>query len=131
MKRIHIRFTSLISKKNFSAKRAHPSPHLSDSDYFSLIICQIETQIWILSMPHCNLCIPFLGIARPRSKFPHSCVCEGFIYSQSQDPRIGRSIVGIYKSLTDIRVWELGLWPRNSFSGNICFEFSVHCVFAV
>ncbi len=22
-------------------------------------------------------------------------------------------------------MWKLGLWPRNSFSGNICFEFSV------
>ncbi len=28
------------------------------------------------------LCIPFLGIARPQSQFPHSCVCERFIYSQ-------------------------------------------------
>jgi hypothetical protein len=27
-------------------------------------------------------------------------------------------------------MWKLGLRPRNSFSGNICFEFSV-CVFAV
>ncbi len=22
-------------------------------------------------------------------------------------------------------MWKLGLWPRNSFPGNICFEFSV------
>jgi nitrate reductase gamma subunit len=22
-------------------------------------------------------------------------------------------------------MWKLGLWTRNSFSGNICFEFSV------
>jgi hypothetical protein len=22
-------------------------------------------------------------------------------------------------------MWKFGLWPRNSFSGNICFEFSV------
>ncbi len=29
-----------------------------------------------------HLCIPFLGIARPQSLFPHSCVCEQFIYSQ-------------------------------------------------
>jgi hypothetical protein len=28
------------------------------------------------------LCIPFLGIARPQSQFPHLCVCERFIYSQ-------------------------------------------------
>jgi hypothetical protein len=39
--------------------------------------------------------------------------------------RIGRSIEGTYKSLTDTWIWQLGLWPRNSFSGNICFEFSV------
>jgi hypothetical protein len=29
-----------------------------------------------------HLCIPFLGIARPESQFPHSCVCERFLYSQ-------------------------------------------------
>jgi hypothetical protein len=29
-----------------------------------------------------HLCIPFLGIARPQSQFPHSCVCEQFVYSQ-------------------------------------------------
>ncbi len=26
----------------------------------------------------------FLGIARPQSQFPHSCVCERFIYSQNR-----------------------------------------------
>ncbi len=39
--------------------------------------------------------------------------------------RIGRTIVVIYKSLTDTWMWKLGLWSRNSFSGNICFEFSI------
>ncbi len=39
--------------------------------------------------------------------------------------RIGWSVVGIYKSLADTWMWKLGLWPRNSFSGNICFAFSV------
>jgi hypothetical protein len=28
--------------------------------------------------------IPFLGIARPQPQFPHSCVCERFIYSQDR-----------------------------------------------
>ncbi len=47
-----------------------------------------------------DLCIPRIG--------PHiSC------------GRIGRSILGVYKSLTDTLMWKLGLWPRNSFSGNI------------
>jgi hypothetical protein len=31
-----------------------------------------------------HLCIPFLGIALPQSQFPHSCVCERFIFSQDQ-----------------------------------------------
>ena len=31
-----------------------------------------------------HLCIPFLGTARPQSQFPHSCVCERFIYSQDR-----------------------------------------------
>ena len=39
--------------------------------------------------------------------------------------RIGRSIVGISKSFTDIWMWKLGLWPSNFFSGYIWFEFSV------
>ncbi len=42
--------------------------------------------------------------------------------------RIGRPIVGIYKSLTDTWMWKLGLRPCNSFSENVCFEFSVLCL---
>ncbi len=42
--------------------------------------------------------------------------------------RIGSPIVGIYKSLTDTWMWKLGLMPRNSSSGYICFEFSVFCL---
>ncbi len=39
--------------------------------------------------------------------------------------RIGRLIVGIYKSQTDTRMWKLELWARNSFFWNMFFEFSV------
>jgi hypothetical protein len=52
--------------------------------------------------PH--LCIPIKGIERTQSQFPHSCVCERFIDSQDRSTyifscsRIGRPIVGIYKS---------------------------------
>jgi hypothetical protein len=35
----------------------------------------------------CHLCISRKGIACPQSQFPHSCVCERFIYSQG-DPHI-------------------------------------------
>jgi hypothetical protein len=45
--------------------------------------------------------------------------------------RIGRQIIGIYKSLTDAWMWKLGLRPRYSFSGNICFEISVFCLCSV
>jgi hypothetical protein len=52
-----------------------------------------------------HLCIPFLGIARRQSQFPHSCVCERFIYSQDRYTwlqHIKRPILEKYKSLTDI-----------------------------
>ncbi len=43
-----------------------------------------------------SLCIPFLGIARPQSQFPHSCVCERFIYSQDRSTfSINHSILSI------------------------------------
>jgi hypothetical protein len=42
--------------------------------------------------------------------------------------RIGRPIVGIYKSFTDTWMWKLGVRPSNSFSVNICFEFLVLCL---
>ncbi len=38
--------------------------------------------------------------------------------------RNGSSIVGIYNSLTDTWMWKLGLRPRYSYSGIICFKFS-------
>ncbi len=42
--------------------------------------------------------------------------------------RKGRPIVEIYNSLTDTWTWKLGLRPRYSFSGNICFKFSAFCL---
>jgi hypothetical protein len=42
--------------------------------------------------------------------------------------RIGRPIVGIYKSITAAWIWKLGLRPWYSFSGNICFKISVFCL---
>jgi hypothetical protein len=55
-----------------------------------------------------HLCIPFLGIARPQSQFPLSCVGEQFTYIFPGSvhifrcTKIERPILEIYKSLTDI-----------------------------
>ncbi len=57
------------------------------------------------------------------------CVLQGSVHIFSCS-RI-RPIVGMYKSLTDTWMWKLGLWPRNSFSRNICFEFPVLCLCSV
>ncbi len=82
-----------------------------------------------------HLWIPRKGTVRPQSQFPHSCVCERFIYFQDRSTlhifpcsRIGRPIVEIHKSLTVTWIWKLWLRPRNSFPGSICFEFSVLCL---
>jgi hypothetical protein len=40
-----------------------------------------------------HLCIPFLGISRPKSQFQHSCVYEQLIYSQD-GPHISCSRIG-------------------------------------
>ncbi len=50
------------------------------------------------------------------------------IFSSS---RKGRPIVGIYNLLTDTWMWKLGLRPRYSFSGNICFKFLAFCLCSV
>ncbi len=76
-----------------------------------------------------RLYIPFLGIARPQPQFPHSCLWAIYIFPvYISSGRTGRPIVGIYNSLTDTWMWKLGLRPRYSFSGNICFKFSAFCL---
>ncbi len=44
------------------------------SDCFTITYYTLQRQF--------RLYIPFLGIARPQTQFPHSCVCERCIYSQ-------------------------------------------------
>ncbi len=66
---------------------------------------------------HCNENpIPRKGIAQAQSQFPQSCVCERYIYTVFpwsvnifSCSRIGRPIMGIYKSLTDT---ECGNWAE-------------------
>jgi hypothetical protein len=81
--------------------------------------------------PHTATKIPFIFPEKELCGLSpnfHSCVCERLIHI----PRIRhifffRLIMGIYKSLPDTWMWKLGLTPRNSFSGNICSEYSVSC----
>jgi hypothetical protein len=46
---------------------------------------------------------------------------------QRQYSKIGRPIVGIYKSLTYTLMQKLGATPSSFISGTICFELSVQC----
>ncbi len=62
-----------------------------------------------------HLCIPFLGIARPQSQFPHSYVCERFIYSQDRSTYF----------LQQNRQTDGGNIQIAHRHMNICFEFSV------
>ncbi len=85
--------------------------------------------------------IPFMYSQKRKSGLSPSfhihtvCLWAIYIFSGSVHlfscSRIGRPIVGIYKSLKDAWMWKLGLRPHNSFSGNACFEFSVLCLCSV
>jgi hypothetical protein len=83
-----------------------------------------------------HLCIPRKGIARPQSQFPHSCVCERFIWSACLfcGRKICGPIVEIYESLTDTWMWKLGLRPLNFF-GYYLFQIlvlvSLQCIFVL
>ncbi len=101
-----------------------------------LFICYKERIIWVSCLSYSitlqrqfRLYISFLGIARPQPQFPLACVCEiPRIDPHISSSRKGRPIVEIYNSLTDTWMWKLGLRPRYSFSGNICFKFSAFCL---
>jgi hypothetical protein len=82
--------------------------------------------------------IPFMHFWELRGLSPnfHINVSVSDLYIPWIGPHIpstrkGRSIVGIYSSHTDTRIWKLGLRPRYSFSGNICFKFSAFCLCSV
>jgi hypothetical protein len=98
------------------------------------------TSMQSLSLMHTAIKIPFMhsqkrnGAASvPISTF----MSQWAIYISPESvhifycSRVGRPILEIYKSLTDTWMWQLGLRPRNSFFGNMCFELSVLCLFIV
>ncbi len=84
-------------------------PHCNANPIYVFLFCELRclSPNFHIHVFVSDLCIPRIG--------PH------ISYS-----RIGRSIVGIYKSLTDCTwMWKLELWPGNFFPGNICLQFLV------
>ncbi len=84
---------------------------------------------------HTATAIPFIYSGELRGLSPnfHIHVSVSDLYIPRIGPHIsssrkGRPIAGIHNSLTDTRMWKLGLRPRYSFSGNICFKFSAFCL---
>ncbi len=75
--------------------------------------------------------IPRKGIARPQSRFPHSCVCERLYISTIALPillqEVCGPILGIYKSLTDTWMWKLGLRPHKP-ELNTSMEYLLQCM---
>ncbi len=77
-----------------------PSSRILSGDALSSGWCALQRKSY--------LCIPLLGIARPPSQFPHSCVCERFIYSQDPSCSItARSTVG---NVNPSQTHECGNW---------------------
>ena len=79
-----------------------------------------------------RLYIPFLGIARPQLQFPHSYVCERFIYSQDRSTYFlqqkRQTHHGNIQFAHRHMNVEIRTETRYSFSGNICFKFSAFCL---
>ncbi len=73
-------------KKRLTASKAQmvpgDYPHQTQQGRFICIPWHRKNNPTLQGKSH--LCIPFLGIVRPQSQFPHWCVCERFIYSQDR-----------------------------------------------
>ncbi len=107
---------------HFTARVLHTAGHTRTMENWALV-----DNLFM----HCNenpFMFSFSGNCAASVPISTSCVCERHIPRIGPHisfSRIGRSILGIYKSLTDTWMWKMGLWPHNSLSGNICLEFSV------
>jgi hypothetical protein len=56
--------------------------------------------------------IPSKGIVRGQSQFPHSCVCERFIYSQDRSvySAVGKYVDRFLESINHSQTHECGNW---------------------
>ncbi len=128
------RWARLIIKKKFSA--SEPVKFLGRK-----VLPEIGNidSVWCRPGVHCNenplYVFLFWEQRGPSPNFNiHVSVSDSYsprIVLHISSSRIGRPIVGIYKSLTDAWMWKMGLRPRYSFSGNICFEITVFCLCSV
>jgi hypothetical protein len=80
---------------------------------FSLTLALLVCRSTLQGKSH--LCILFPGIAWPQSKFPHSCVCERFIYSQDRStyfPSADRS----WKYMNLSQIYECRNWETEQYN---------------
>ncbi len=78
--------------------------------------------------------IPRKGIARPLSQFPHSCVCERFIYSQDRPAysAAGKYVDRSWGYINRSQTLECGNWGRGRavpFRG--IHNWNFHCTVSV
>jgi hypothetical protein len=79
-----------------------------------------------------HLCIPFLGIARPQTKFPYSCVCERFIYSKDRFTYFpAAEQTDDHGNRSQTHTCGNGTEAPQFLSGNTCFELLVLCLCSV
>ncbi len=83
-----------------------------------------------------QLCIPRKGNALPQSQFPHSCVCERFIYSQDRStyfPAQEYAADRLWENKIRSQTYEYWNWDRVCaipFLGIFVSNFR-YCVFAM
>ncbi len=79
--------------------------------------------LWYLFVPYkVNIPVDAGGFKQVQCK---EYICWIQVKIHISDQTSLRICNSVYKSLTDTWMWKLGLWLRNSFSGKICFEYSV------
>jgi hypothetical protein len=74
--------------------------------------------------------IPRKGIARPQFQFPHSCVCEQFIYSQDRSAysAAGKYVDRTWEYINRTHIHECGNWDRGrEITRKEIHKWDFHC----